>query len=221
MTISLAHASGAQAVPAGEPLGREGLAILALRQRHRQSCGGLCLCTGLLARGTRHVSPPCSRTSALVRHARTAGDAATTGWRATRGWQGDILQPWGHDRCEARAVKRRGRHVVSGCVILVTRETGRAEGEHHCGLHRHHDPPHVVGERFTGGGAALVIAVIPEDRRVGPAVIVPRRLPACQDDGSARTKSVAMQGWCVSAPPHSALFKKARPLGFSEPLPLT
>jgi hypothetical protein len=136
---------------------------------------------------------PCSRTSALVRHARTAGDSAKTGWRGTRGWHGDIIQPWGHDRCGARAVKRRGRDAVYGCVILVTRETGRAEGEHHIGLHRHHDPPHVVGERFTVGGTELVIAVIQEDRRVGPVVIVPRRVQACQDDGSARTKSVAMQ----------------------------
>jgi hypothetical protein len=221
MTISVEHASGAQAVPAGEPLGREGLAIVALRQRHRQSCGGLCPCTGLLARGTRHVSPPCSLTSAQVRHARTAGDSAKTGWRGTRGWNGDIIQPWGHDRCGAIAVKRLGRHAVYGCVILVTRDTGWAEGEHHFGLHRHHDPPHVVGERCTVSGAELVIAVVQEDRRVGPVVIVPRRGQVCQDDGSARTKSVAMQGWCASAPPHSALSKKARPLGFSEPSPLT
>src|SRR5215472_16989903 len=52
-------------------------------------------------------------------------------------------------------------------------------------------------------------------------VIFPRRLQACQDDCSASTKSVAMKGGCASAPPHSALSKKARPLGFSEPSPLT
>ena len=221
MTISSAHASGVQAVPAGEPLGREGLAIVALRQLHRQSCGGLCPCIGLLARYTRHVSPSCSVPSALVRHARTAGDSAKTGWRGTLGWHGDIIQPWGHDRCGTRAVKRRGRHAVYGCVILVTRDTGRAEGEHHFGLHRHHDLHHVVGERFTVGGAALLIVVIQEDRRVGPVVIVPRRVQACQDDCSERTKSVAMQGGCASAPPHLALSKKACPLGFSEPSPLT
>src|SRR5215831_4876086 len=141
--------------------------------------------------------------------------------RSHLGWNGDIIEPWGHDRRGAIAVKRLGRRAVYGCVILVTRDTGRAAGEHHFGLHRHHDPPHVVGERFTGGGAALVIAGVQENRRVGPAVIVPRRLPACQDDGSARTKSVAMQGWCVLAPPHWALSRKACPLGFSEPSPLT
>ena len=54
-----------------------------------------------------------------------------------------------------------------------------------------------------------------------PGIICPRRLQAYQDDCRERTKSVAMQGGCASAPPHSALSKKARPLGFSEPSPLT
>src|SRR5215510_3382780 len=84
------------------------------------------------------------------------------------GWNGDIIQPWGYDRCGAIAVKRRGRHAVYGFVILVTRDTGRAEGDDHLGLHRHHDPPHVVGERGKVGGAELVIAVVQEDRWVGP-----------------------------------------------------
>ena len=29
--------------------------------------------------------------------------------RGHLGWQRDIIQPWGHDRCGAIAVKRRGR----------------------------------------------------------------------------------------------------------------
>jgi hypothetical protein len=99
MTISLAHASGAQAVPAGEPCGRAGLAIVALRQRHRQSWGGRCPCPGLLTSCPLPGSPslghplPCSLTSAQVRHAprvtppRQAGAAHTGGhvdWRAVR-----------------------------------------------------------------------------------------------------------------------------------------
>ena len=95
--------------------------------------------------------------------------------RGHLGWNSDIIQPWGHDHRGAIAMKRLRRHAMYGFVILVTRDTGRAEGDHHLGLQRHHDPPHVVGERFTVGGAALVIAVVQEDRRVGPMVIFPRR----------------------------------------------
>src|SRR5262249_41553731 len=88
--------------------------------------------------------------------------------RGHLGWQSDIIQPWGHNRRGAIAVKRRGRRTVYGYVIVVTRDTGRAEGEHHFGPHRHHDPPHVMGERGKVGGAELVIAVVQQDRRVDP-----------------------------------------------------
>jgi hypothetical protein len=88
--------------------------------------------------------------------------------RGHLGWNGDIIQPWGHDCRGAIAVKRRGRRAVHGFVILMTRDTGRAKGEHHLGLHRHHDPPHVVGERGKVGGAELLITVVQQDRRVGP-----------------------------------------------------
>jgi hypothetical protein len=65
-------------------------------------------------------------------------------------------------------MKRRGRHAVYGFVIVVTRDTGRAEGEHHFGPHRHHDPQHILGKRFKVGGDELLIAVVQQDGRVGP-----------------------------------------------------
>src|SRR5215470_18972811 len=89
MTISSEHASGAQAVPAGEPLRAEALAIVALRQRHRQPCGCSCLYTGLLARCTRHVSPSavlphrCAGASSLLRG--ETGAAQALGTRRTLG----------------------------------------------------------------------------------------------------------------------------------------
>ena len=53
--------------------------------------------------------------------------------RGHLGWNGDIIQPWGHNHRAAIAVKRLGSHAVHGFVILVTRDTGRAEGDHHLG----------------------------------------------------------------------------------------
>ena len=39
---------------------------------------------------------------------------------------------------------------------------------HHIGPHRGHDLQDIVGERGEVGGAELLIAVVQEDRRVGP-----------------------------------------------------
>jgi len=89
MTISSAHAGGAQAVPAGEPLGAEALAIVALRQRHRQSCGCSCLYTGGW-HATHSMCPPlqCSLIAAQVRRHWSGGRRGRQRahpWRSTLG----------------------------------------------------------------------------------------------------------------------------------------
>lgn len=87
--------------------------------------------------------------------------------RGHLGWQRDIIQPWGHDRRGAIAVKRLGRRAVHGYVIVVTRDPGRAKGDDHIGPHRGHGLQDIVGERGEVGGAERLIAVAQEDRRVG------------------------------------------------------
>jgi hypothetical protein len=111
MTISLEDASGAQAVPAGEPCGRAGLAIVALRQRHRQSWGCRCPCPGLLT-----SSPLPGSLSPVLAHlgagaSRTVGDSAKAGWRGTCRW------PRWPEGCEAAGESRaRHRRVCKACV---------------------------------------------------------------------------------------------------------
>jgi len=123
MTISLEHASGAQAVPAGEPCGRAGLAIVALRQRPRQSCGCCCPCPGLLTSSPRpwSLSPGLAHLDAGA--SRTAGDSAKAGWRGTCRW---LRWPEGCEAAgESRALHRR---VCQACV--------RAERRASCPLQR-------------------------------------------------------------------------------------